>query len=307
MMEMADVLDTVAATVEPHRGTGRVADYIPALAEVDPKGFGMSVVTVDGDMFNVGQAEHRFSLQSVTKVMSLTLALDILGEPFWQRSGREPSGDPFNSLVQLEHENGIPRNPLINAGALISTDVLVSRYGRDGAVAAILQFASGLAGGEPVRIDSRVAASERDTGFRNAALANFIRSFGNLHNPPEDVLHVYYHQCALEMSCKGLARAMLFLAGRGTDPLTGRQVVTERRARRINAVMMTCGHYDASGDFAFHVGLPGKSGVGGGIIAIAPGQLSVAVWSPGLSPQGNSLVGSMALEKFTALTGLSIF
>ncbi|MDF1720623.1 MAG: glutaminase [Minwuia sp.] len=306
-MDYAAVLKQVAEAVEPERGSGRVANYIPALAEVDPDGFGMSVVTVDGACFTVGQAEQPFSLQSVTKVMSLTLALEILGDAFWARSGREPSGDPFNSLVQLEHENGIPRNPLINAGALISTDVLISRHGRDGAVAAILEFATEMADGEPVRIDGRVAASERETGFRNAALANFIRSFGNLQNPPEDVLHVYFHQCALEMSCKGLSRAMLYLANRGVDPVSGRQVVPERRARRINAVMMTCGHYDASGDFAFHVGLPGKSGVGGGIIAIAPQQLSVAVWSPGLSPQGNSLVGSIALEKFTTLTGLSIF
>lgn len=306
-MDIAAALNDVAAAIEPDRGTGKVANYIPALAEVDPNCFGMSVVTVSGECFAVGQADHPFSLQSVTKVMSLTLALETLGDPFWARSGREPSGDPFNSLVQLEHENGIPRNPLINAGALISTDVLVSRYGRDGAVDAILQFATELADGEPVRIDSRVAASERETGFRNAALANFIRSFGNLKNPPEDVLHVYFHQCALEMSCKGLSRAMLYLANRGTDPMSGRQVVSERRARRINAIMMTCGHYDASGDFAFHVGLPGKSGVGGGIIAIAPGKLSVAVWSPGLSPQGNSLVGSLALEKFTTQTGLSIF
>jgi glutaminase len=306
-LDYNEILWEVAQTVEPQRGSGKVANYIPALAEVDPMNFGMAVVTRAGDRFTTGRADRPFSLQSVTKVISLTMALESIGESFWKRSGREPSGDPFNSLVQLEHENGIPRNPLINAGALISTDVLVSRYGRDGAVEAILQFAQELADGEPVRIDPRVAASERETGFRNAAVANFMRSFGNLHNPPDDVLHVYFHQCALEMSCQGLARAMLYLANGGVDPITGRRIVSERRARRINAIMLTCGHYDASGDFAFHVGLPGKSGVGGGIVAIAPGQLSVAVWSPGLSPQGNSLVGTMALEKFASLTGLSVF
>lgn len=306
-MNYAEILWEVAQTIEPQRGNGKVANYIPALAEVDPMNFGMAVVTRSGERCSVGRADRQFSLQSVTKVISLTMALEAIGESYWKRTGREPSGDPFNSLVQLEHENGIPRNPLINAGALISTDVLVSRYGRDGAVEAILQFATELADGEPVRIDPRVAASERETGFRNAAVANFMRSFGNLHNSPEDVLHVYFHQCALEMSCLGLARSMLFLANSGMDPITGRRVVSERRARRINAIMLTCGHYDASGDFAFHVGLPGKSGVGGGIVAIAPGELSVAVWSPGLSDQGNSLVGTMALEKFAALTGLSVF
>mgnify|MGYP003627770496 CR=1 FL=1 len=306
-MNYEEILWEVAETIEPQRGKGKVANYIPALAEVDPMNFGMAVVTRAGERYSVGRADRRFSLQSVTKVISLTMALEAIGESYWKRAGREPSGDPFNSLVQLEHENGVPRNPLINAGALISTDVLVSRYGRDGAVEAILQFATELADGEPVRIDPRVAASERETGFRNAAVANFMRSFGNLHNPPEDVLHVYFNQCALEMSCLGLARSMLFLASGGKDPITGRRVVSERRARRINAIMLTCGHYDASGDFAFHVGLPGKSGVGGGIVAIAPGELSVAVWSPGLSAQGNSLVGTMALEKFAALTGLSVF
>ncbi|MEM8812418.1 MAG: glutaminase A, partial [Pseudomonadota bacterium] len=220
---------------------------------------------------------------------------------------REPSGTPFNSIIPLELEGGVPRNPFINAGAIVVSDVLVSEIGRDPALSALLAQIRDLSGNDRVAVDHEVAASEEETGFRNVSLASFMKGHGNLRNPVDDALGLYFRQCALSMSCRDLARAGLFLASGGTDPLTGQSIVGPLRARRINALMLTCGHYDASGDFAFKVGLPGKSGVGGGILAIAPGKASIAVWAPGLNENGNSLVGSLALEYLARETGWSIF
>lgn len=305
--ELAGLLAAVAADVAPQIGTGRVADYIPALARVDPRRFGMAIVACSGASAFTGDGEAPFSIQSVSKVFTLTLALGRVGDALWRRVGREPSGSPFNSIVQLEHERGIPRNPLINAGALVVTDAILARRRPEIAIAEILAYLRELSDDPTVNVDREVAKSEADTGFRNASLANFIKAFGNLDNPVASVLETYFNQCALAMSCRQLARAGLFLANRGVDPVGGHRIVDEEAARRINAIMMTCGHYDASGDFAFRVGLPGKSGVGGGILAIAPRRAAIAVWAPGLNSAGNSLVGSLALESLARRTGWSVF
>ena len=306
-MDFAEIVAEIAAEVAPFRGQGRIANYIPALGKADPHKFAIAVATRDGDVFSAGDADERFSIQSISKVFTFTLALDILGEGLWRRIGREPSGSPFNSLVQLEHEAGIPRNPLINAGAIVVTDTIVRHFGRDEAIKAIVSLVRRRARCGDITVDDEIAASEAETGYRNFALANFLKGFGNLENAVEDVLDVYFKQCAISVSCRELAMSMLYLADGGQDPVSGERVVSTGDARRINAVMLTCGHYDASGDFAYRVGLPAKSGVSGGIVATVPSRLAVAVWSPGLSPQGNSLVGTMALEKFTAKTGLSVF
>ncbi len=291
----------------PRFGEGRVADYIPPLAHVDPRHFGLAVATPDGGLHMAGDAETPFSIQSVSKVFTLTLALGRLGEALWSRVGREPSGDPFNSIVQLEHEQGRPRNPFINAGAIVVADMVMAGHTPREAIGEILSFVRYLADSDDVAIDKAVARAETATGDRNFALAHFMRGFGRIRGPVDHVLGVYFHQCAIEMSCRQLARAGLFLAAGGVDPLTRGRVVAARRARRINALMLTCGHYDGSGDFAFRVGLPGKSGVGGGILAVAPGRAAIAVWSPGLTASGTSLLGAEALEMFAARTGWSIF
>lgn len=301
-----EVLEVVAEYIEPHRGEGRVATYIPALARVDPHHFGIAVHACDGSGAQAGDADEVFSIQSLSKVFTLTLALRELGDSLWDRVGREPSGTAFNSIVQLERESGLPRNPFINAGALVVTDALVSCFGTDGALAAIVDLLRRLSGNPRIDVDDEVAASEAATGHRNASLAHFLASFGRLANPVPDVLSVYFRQCALAMSCVDLARAGQWLANNGVQPGTGETVTTAERARRINAVMLTCGHYDAAGDFAYRVGLPGKSGVGGGILAIVPGRCSVAVWSPGLNESGNSAVGTLALEALVDCTGLAI-
>ncbi|MBW8707667.1 MAG: glutaminase [Alphaproteobacteria bacterium] len=310
-MESTDYLDDIVATVrqdmESHLGRGKVADYIPALARVDPRNFAIAIATCDGRTAAAGGVHLPFSIQSISKVFTLTLALNKLGANLWQRVGREPSGSRFNSIVQLEAEKGIPRNPLINAGAVVITDALLDGGKVDATIADILGFMQRLADDPAIVIDEEVAESEAQTGFRNTSLANFLRANDNLRSKVQDVLQVYFNQCAIRMNCRQLARAGLFLANAGHDPLNHARVTTPFRAKRINAIMMTCGHYDASGDFACRVGLPGKSGVGGGILAIAPRRASICVWSPGLNAQGNSLVGSMALERLSALTGWSVF
>ncbi|MBC7311366.1 MAG: glutaminase [Rhizobium sp.] len=306
-MDLQAVIDDIALSLAERRGEGKVADYIPELAKVDPNQFGIALTTVDGQVFTAGDATTPFSIQSVSKVFMLTLALGKAGEGIWKRVGREPSGSAFNSIVQLEQEHGIPRNPFINAGAIVVCDMVLAGHKPKEAIGEVLRFVRYLADDETISIDRAVAKSETQTGFRNHALANFMRSFGNLHHEVDHVLGVYFHQCAIAMTCRQLSRAGLFLAAHGHDPISGYSVVSPKRARRINALMLTCGHYDGSGDFAFHVGLPGKSGVGGGILAIAPGKASIAVWSPGLNKVGNSALGSVALEMLAARTGWSVF
>lgn len=290
-----------------HRGQGKVADYIPALAKVDPNQFGMALALPDGTIHVAGDADTFFSIQSVSKVFTLALALRRVGSSLWESVGREPSGSAFNSIIQLESEGGIPRNPLINAGAIATTDRLIDGRGGDIVAAEIVDFIRVLVGDDSVDIDLAVAFSESDMGARNRSLAYFMAAFGNLRHPVETTLGVYFRQCAIAMSCRQLARAGLFLASTGRDPCTGEQIVDPHRARRINAIMMGCGHYDNSGEFAFRVGLPGKSGVGGGILCIAPGRGSIAVWSPGLNEAGTSLVGAIALEHFAYAAGWSVF
>ena len=307
MARLKTILEETRTLIEPRIGTGRVADYIPALARVDPHKFGIAVVDLHGKVTTLGDAYDPFSIQSISKVFTLTLALGKRGDDLWKRVGREPSGSPFNSIVQLEQERGIPRNPFINAGAIAVSDVLLGGRNSDSAVEEIIAFIRQAAQDASIEVDQEVAVSERQTGYRNASLANFMKGFGNLENPVEEVLNVYFHQCAIAMNCVQLARSALFLAAGGKDPVTGQEIVSAELARRINALMLTCGHYDASGDFAFRVGLPGKSGVGGGILAVVPNRCAISVWSPGLNANGNSLVGTLALEHLAAKAGWSVF
>ncbi len=305
--DLTAIVKEIADEMRARADRGTVATYIPELARVDPHQFGLAVIDGDGQVACGGDADVPFSIQSVSKVFTLTLALGKFGDRLWRRVGREPSGSAFNSIVQLEHENGIPRNPFINPGAIAVTDLILSGHQPREVLGEILRFMRFLAEDQTITIDEKVAASEQRTGFRNAALANYMKSYGVLDNPVDLTLGVYFHQCAIAMSCRQLAMAGRFLAHLGRNPASGHSVVTAERARRINAIMLTCGHYDGSGDFAYRVGLPGKSGVGGGILAIAPGKASIAVWSPGLDTTGNSHLGRIALEMLTKRLGWSIF
>ncbi|QCX81807.1 Thermolabile glutaminase [Streptomyces sp. YIM 121038] len=298
------VLDRIADEIQRLPGRGRPADYIPALASADPRRFGMAVAELDGTVYGVGDWQQPFSTQSITKVFTLALDLSLEGELLWEHVGREPSGNPFNSLVQLEYEHGIPRNPFINAGALVVTDRLQSLTGD--AAGALRDFLRAESGNDRLTFDEHVADSETEHGDRNAALAHFMASYGNIANAVPELLAQYFRQCSIEASCADLALAAGFLARHGIRA-DGSTLLTRSQAKQINAVMLTCGTYDAAGDFAHRVGLPGKSGVGGGIIAVVPGRCTLCVWSPGLDQRGNSVAGVAALDRFTTLTGLSVF
>lgn len=299
------VIDRIYNEVLAYRGHGKVADYIPALAEVDPTHFGIAIETLTGQTIAQGDAEICFSIQSISKVFTFAMVPRHMGEEIFKSVGREPSGNPFNSLVQLEYEKGIPRNPFINAGALVVTDRLMELYPRP--KEAILDFVRNLCGNDDIYYDRRVAKSELLHADRNRALAYFMKSFGNIHNDVEALIDVYCHQCSISMNCVDLARSFQFLANKGINPTDGESILTESKAKRLGALMATCGFYDESGDFAFRVGLPGKSGVGGGIVAYLPGKLSIAVWSPELDQHGNSLIGIETLERFTTEIASSIF
>ncbi|WP_028672405.1 glutaminase [Saccharospirillum impatiens] len=304
---MQKLLTDIASTMQQENERGKVADYIPQLAHVDPQRFGIAVALPDGQLFTAGDASEPFSIQSISKVFSLTLALGKRGDGLWSYVGREPSGDPFNSIVQLEHESGKPRNPFINAGAIAVVDAIMMRHEPKEVLAELLSFVRFVANDESICFDHEVAASELAHKHRNASLAHFMKAFGRLEHDVDKVLGTYFHQCALAMSCTQLAHAGLFLVSDGVNKATGTRVVSAQRARRINSLMMMCGHYDGSGEFAYRVGLPGKSGVGGGILAVAPGRASIAVWSPGLDGTGNSLLGTRALEMLAQETGWSVF
>ena len=303
MSDLAAIVAQIAADMAGEAERGAVADYIPELAKVDPGQFALAVALPSGEVIRAGDAAAPFSIQSVSKVFTLAIALGRLGDSLWHRVGREPSGLAFNSILQLESEAGIPRNPFVNAGAIVVTDAILAGHAPKVVLAELLAFIRAAAGDEDIHINKAVARSEQATAHRNIALAEFMAAHGNLCNPSALTIGTYVHQCAVEMTVAQLARAGRFLVGAPGCP----RLVSPARARRINALMMTCGHYDGSGEFAYRVGLPGKSGVGGGILAIAPGRASIAVWSPGLNAQGNSRLGTLALERLVRATGWSVF
>ncbi|MAP55997.1 glutaminase [Altibacter sp.] len=304
MIDYQQVLEDIHTELLGIEDTGKVASYIPELASVSQDNFGIYLNRIKGDNYCVGDWDTRFSVQSISKVLSLAKALSEVGTSIWNRMDVEPSGDPFNHLSLLEMEEGIPRNPLINAGAIVVADILISELSdpkKD-----FLTYVRGLANDETIIYNERVAASEKATGFKNYATAYLLKSFGNLNNPVDEVLDFYFHQCALEMNCEQLSNAFYLFANRGKC-MRNVPHLTLTQVKRINAIMLTCGFYDEAGEFAFEVGLPGKSGVGGGIVALLPNEYILATWAPGLNPKGNSYLGMQALERFTTKTGASIF
>ncbi|MGG7447058.1 glutaminase B [Kosakonia oryzendophytica] len=300
------VLDAVLAQIRPLLGQGKVADYIPALASVSGNKLGIAISTVQGEHCYAGDARERFSIQSISKVLSLVVAMNHYAEEeIWQRVGKDPSGQPFNSLLQLEIEQGKPRNPFINAGALVVCDMLQSRLSAPRQ--RMLEIVRKLSGVQDIAYDSAVARSEFDHSARNAAIAWLMKSFGNFHNDVSTVLQNYFHYCALKMSCVELAQTFLFLAQGGHAAHISSPIVTPMQARQVNALMATSGMYQNAGEFAWRVGLPAKSGVGGGIVAIVPHEMAIAVWSPELDEAGNSLAGVAVLEALTQQLGRSVY
>ena len=282
-----------------------ILENVHELAKVNPDKFGICLNTIDGNVYSIGDAGERFSIQSISKVFTLAMALSVKGESLWSRVGKEPSSTAFNSLVQLEVENGIPRNPFINAGAMVVVDILLTSY--ENPAEKYLEFVRTLCGSDDVCYNELVAISERETGFLNAAIANLLKYHKNIECGVEEVLRLYFLTCSLEMNCCELARAFLSLANHAELFSYAGVELTRSQIKRMNAVMQTCGFYDEAGEFSYLVGLPGKSGVGGGIAAIHPMRYSVAVWSPRLNSKGNSVMGMKALEELTTITNESIF
>lgn len=303
-MDYPKILEDIYQEIQPFAKVGAQADYIPALAKVDPDQFGIALKTVAGDSYSYRQADTRFSIQSISKVFALAMGLSLKGEDLWKIVGKEPSGTAFNSLVQLEVEKGKPRNPFINAGAIVVADMLLSEL--DEPDADFLGFIRELSGSPTVDYNMEVAESERQKGYLNAAIANLLKYHGTITNDIEEVLMFYFRMCSVEMSCEELAQAFLAFTNRGEFDYAGFKL-TSSQIKRLNAVMQTCGFYDEAGEFSYLVGLPGKSGVGGGIVAVYPMRYSVAVWSPRLNSKGNSVMGIKALELLTTYTQESIF
>ncbi|GAM64481.1 glutaminase [Vibrio ishigakensis] len=306
MKPTTQILQDILEEVTPLIGQGKVADYIPALARVPNHKLGIAVYTNEGEVLKAGDADEAFSIQSISKALSLTMAMRLYEQPeIWARVGKEPSGQAFNSMIQLEMEQGVPRNPFINAGAIIIADLLNCRLSAPRQY--LLEFVRELSGDSHIIYDKIVAASEMMHGDRNAAIAYLMRSFGNFNSEVIPVLQNYFYACALKMSCVDLAKTFSYLANKGVSVQTGKRVVSATQTKQLNALLATCGLYDGAGEFAYRVGMPGKSGVGGGIIAVVPGEMTISVWSPELDASGNSLAGTRALELLSERIGRSIF
>ena len=305
IMDYQQILENIYQSIQPYAKEGKQADYIPALAKVNPDQFGMCIHTIYGEIYSIEQADTRFSIQSISKVFALAMCLSLKGDDLWKRVGKEPSGTAFNSLIQLEMECGFPRNPFINAGAIVMSDILISML--ESPEEDFLLFVRAVSGNDTIQYNEEVAVSEREKGYLNAAITNLLKYYGTIENDIERVLHFYFLMCSVEMSCRELSLAFLAFANHRKKFNYGGIKLTSSQVKRMNAIMQTCGFYDEAGEFSYLVGLPGKSGVGGGIVAIYPLQYSVAVWSPRLNGKGNSVMGIKALELFTTETKESIF
>lgn len=304
-MNYSNIFKYIHNTLSETPNTGTVASYIPELAKIDSNKFGINLCTTDNTNYSFGDSQEKFSIQSIAKVLSLCLAYKIEGDNLWTRVGVEPSGTSFNSLILLELNKGIPRNPFLNAGALVIADILISKL--DNPKDDFLKYVRNLAGNQNIDYSEKVSSSEKEHAYRNVALINLMKSFGNIKNDINIVMDFYFHLCSIEMSCCELSKTFLFLVNKGFNIHAQEQVMNNSMTKRINAIMQLCGFYDEAGEFAYRVGLPAKSGVGGGIIAIHPGKYSIAVWSPKLNEKGNSKEGIEFLEMFTSTVETSIF
>ena len=305
--QLEEVVGDIVETISDSEDWGEATRQIKELSNVDPHQFGIAVLTSGGDMICGGDADTPFSLQSISKMLSLELVLEEYGDRLWERVGRDPSGDPYNSVIDLERQKGYPRNPFVNAGALIVIDMLLDTLEADEEVRAVIEFVEELLGGDGITLNERVAKSDEESGDLNRAMLSIAKHFGNVRNDIHRIMDAYVRQCAIELSCRRLARVGRFLMLGGFDEAANRDLEGARRSRRILSLMMTCGMYDGSGEFAYRVGLPAKSGIGGGILAIAPNTASIAVWSPGLDESGNSKLGTLALEMLTDRVDWSVF
>ena len=304
-MELQKALNQIILQVGGESASGSVATYIPELAHVQADLLAIAVCDTKGNIFSAGDADHRFTLQSVSKAFSLALALKQSGEAVFNTVGYEPTGNPFFSMLPMESEYGKPRNPFVNSGALAVTGMLQGKSAT-AKYSAFLDFLSELCDGQRFFMDESTYYSESETGFRNRAMANFLRQYGWIQDVDASA-EAYFMQCSTLTNVQELARAGLFLANRGMDPITGMQVISPQHCRTIVTLMTTCGTYDYAGHVAIDIGIPCKSGVSGAILAIVPGKYSIAAFSPRLGDHGNSVAGMSMLQSLSQSMELSLF
>jgi len=307
MSETLSIQDIVDVTYDKYRNVddGAVASYIPELSKADPRDFAICLVTVDGQAFCAGDWEKEFTLQSICKPFAFQMALEEFGrERTLARVGVEPSGDAFNS-IELDPRTMRPFNPMVNAGAI----AVASLIKKGSAVAGVRAFVDKMqmAAGRKLKIDSSVLASEFATGNRNRAIAYLMLNFGIIDEDINHTLHQYFSQCSLLVNCRDLAMMAASLANMGANPVSGEPVFDFQYVRDVLALMFTCGLYDHAGEWAYNVGLPAKSGVGGGLMAVVNRQLGVAVYSPRLDAKGNSVRGIMVCKELANRLGLHAF
>ncbi|MBN2797182.1 MAG: glutaminase A [Clostridia bacterium] len=305
---MEKYIESIFGELKELTQEGKVADYIPALGNANPNNLGIGIYDNNGNYFSFGDDEVKFTIQSISKPLVLLLALIELGEEaVFDKVGMEPTGDPFNSIIRLEtFDKRKPLNPLINAGA-ISVVSLINGKDNIERIEKILNFIRLLADNENINVDTSVFLSEKVTGDRNRSMIYFLKSIGNINGNVDEILDLYFMQCAIKANCRDLARIGLVLANRGYDPVRQEQIIPKRPVQIINAMMTTCGMYDESGEFAVKVGIPAKSGVGGGILCAVPRQYGIGVYGPSLDKKGNSIAGFKLLEALSNAFDLSIF
>lgn len=305
---MNQLLKSIIENNRKYASEGKVASYIPGLAKANPEHLGICVTTLEGKEFSAGDCDVKFTIQSISKVISLMVAiLDNGTKNVFSKVGMEPTGDSFNSIMSLEVKNPQkPFNPMINAGA-IATTALISGDSLEEKFEKIINFTRKVTGNDDININEEVYLSERATGDRNRALAYFMKSNSHIEGDVDEILDLYFRQCAIEGTCRDIARIAAMLANDGILPWSGERVISREVSRIVKTIMVTCGMYDASGEFAVHIGIPAKSGVGGGILAAVPRRMGIGVFGPALDAKGNTIAGIQVLQELSKELDLSIF
>ncbi|MCL2007049.1 MAG: glutaminase A [Treponema sp.] len=307
IIDLQKALDDALSLARQHIDKGNVATYIPELAHGNPKHLGACIMSTDGERYYAGDSKQLFTMQSISKTITLILALKLAGEDeVFSRIGVEPTGDAFNSIVRLETKTQFPLNPMINAGAIVAAGCCFEQKG-DRVYEEFLDLARKLCGNKDISMDEKVYISEKTVGMRNRAMAYFLQGEGVLKCKAEDALDLYFRMCSALVNVCDLSHYALILANNGKCPKTGEVLVEESVVRIVKTLMVTCGMYDGSGEFAIKVGMPGKSGVGGGILATAENKMGIATFGPSLDRKGNSVGGLIILEELSKKLGLHLF
>ncbi len=305
---MNTMFSSIIENSRKYTALGNVASYIPELSKANPNDLGIYAIDMDGNEYFAGDYDKKFTLQSISKVITLMLALMDNGvQKVFSYVGAEPTGDSFNSIASLEVKNiHKPYNPMINAGAILISSLIKGNSAKE-KIDRILEFTKILTNNENININENTYLSEKMTGDRNRALAYFMKSYNAMEGNVDDILDVYFSHCSMEVTCKDIAKIGIVLANDGILPWNEKRIISKEICRITKTIMVTCGLYDASGEFAMHIGIPAKSGVGGGILAAVPKKMGIGVYGPALDAKGNSVAGIQVLQQLSEKLDLNIF